>query len=302
MINSVSLKNTCRKYCTETNAKEAMSEGVIRDFLTVPGITGIAVFGERSDPFFYSLDPAFGAVQQETLSQGVLQVVETIPESFEAFEFRFSDFIVQLHRLGNPQQGNGVLLVVAHHSLLQENWVSQVTNLKRLFAQDWQDTLSLLQATISSEDCSAVPTMLQPTRIASPASPQPPTALLPKTLKEASHSPIPPPTLSSYLSALSAVCTFATQYLGVPVIVNYLKSTRPTATWLQDIQIDRAANLTFTGEPSKLEAPLTPEEHQILREWSHAFLRRCSHVVRNFAILVEQEALNTNQKIVLLGE
>jgi hypothetical protein len=86
----------------------------------------------------------------------------------------------------------------------------------------------------------------------------------------------------------------------MPVIVNYLKSCRPES--VQQIQVERSADFIVLGEPSALEAPLTPEDHRLLRDWSQAYIRRCSHVVRNFATLVEQEALTVNQKTLLFGE
>jgi hypothetical protein len=232
-----------------------MSEGVIRDFLTLPGIAGVAVFAGRSDPFFYSVDAAFGSVQKETLSQGILQVVETIPESFETFEFRFSEFWVQLHRMRSTL----VLLVVANGSLSQENYAPSLIAFKQVLEQDAQAAIALLRA-IQTE--------------------------------------VPMPTADEVLKGLNSLCSFTAQYLGTPVIVNYLKSSRPDR--LQDFQVDRAAQVTFAGEPSKLEQPLSEEEHQLLREWTLAFIRRCSLVVRDFATLVEQDALNPNQKVLLL--
>ncbi len=242
-----------------------MSEGVIRDFLTLPGIAGVAVFAGRSDPFFYNVDSAFGAVQKETLSQGILQVVETIPESFETFEFQFSEFWVQLHRLRSAL----VLLVVANDSLSQENYAPRLEALKQIIAQDYQTVINVLKE-IEVE--------------------------------------APAPTIGEILEVLNLLCSFTAQYLGTPVIVNYLKSSRPDSQpsalrkedWLQDFQVSRAAQVTFVGEPAELEQSLSEAEHQLLREWAMGFIHRCSLVVRDFATLVEQNALDPKQKVLLL--
>lgn len=125
------------------------------------------------------------------------------------------------------------------------------------------------------------------------------------------------PTLKDFLNALNQLCDFTTQYLGAPVIVNYLKSSRPDVEWLHQFQIERFAKrnsegisstksegspqIIFLGELSKTEQPLTEQELDCLRHWTTAFVRRCSLVVRDFDALIEQKALSDVQKALLFS-
>ncbi len=110
--------------------------------------------------------------------------------------------------------------------------------------------------------------------------------------------PQPPSvTLQEVLAALNHLSKFTTQYLGVPVIVNYLKSTRPDGEWGQQFQIDRAAHISFSGDESDIS--LSAEQQQWIQDWIAAFIRRCSQVLRDFAALVEK-ALNPQQAALLL--
>ncbi len=98
-----------------------MKQEEIKDFLNLPGIVGIALMdgrpvagnSERSQPFFGGIDQAFDLQQKEALSKGVLQVIETIPEGFESFEFQFSAYQVYIYKLVFGR----VLLVLARQTL-----------------------------------------------------------------------------------------------------------------------------------------------------------------------------------------
>ncbi len=97
-----------------------MNQEVIRDFLNVPGIVGIALLSGHSEPVFYRNDSTFACGQPELLSQGILQVVETIPAEYEALEFRFSQHQIVLHRL--PR--NLIVLIIKDNSRIDEQWLS----------------------------------------------------------------------------------------------------------------------------------------------------------------------------------
>ncbi len=64
-----------------------MNTKYIEDFLTVPGITGIALLREQTPLVFYGNHSGFNACEKANLFQGILQVVETIPPEFERIKF-----------------------------------------------------------------------------------------------------------------------------------------------------------------------------------------------------------------------
>jgi hypothetical protein len=100
---------------------------------------------------------------------------------------------------------------------------------------------------------------------------------------------------------LNHLSQFTTSYLGTHVIVNYWKSTRPQHEWLNQFEIDRSAHFTFSGSPQEAQKSLSLEEQQWIREWVAAFTKRCALVIRDFPNLVEQKALNEEQKAMLLN-
>jgi hypothetical protein len=266
-----------------------MHERVIRDFLNLPGIAGIALINERSSrdlqgelyPFFYSLDLAFECLQKESLSQGILQVLETIPNGFESFEFCFSTYHIQLHRLRSTL----VLLVVAR-DVSDERYSIRLEGLKILICEDLDGTLTALHA--FSVRCHSE-TLPQPNNNVDLFSPS---CLL-------SSSAASFPSLGEVVTSLNDLCRFAREYLGTAVIVNYLRSSRPDVEWLQQFAIDRNAQIHFSGGVSTLERAITLEEQQWIQEWVALFIRRCSRPVRNFGALVEQTALSDTQRSLL---
>ncbi|MGG6269787.1 hypothetical protein ACQ4M3_30510 [Leptolyngbya sp. AN03gr2] len=233
-----------------------MSQEVIRDFLNLPGIVGIALLSGQSQPVFYSHDPAFSQGQPELLSQGILQVVETIPPEYETLEFRFAKNQIALHRLSR----NFIILVIKDESQLDEKFTGAFQNLRSWIEQDPKTAIEQFQT---------LPT-------------------------------VPLPTLKDLIEAFNQLSQFTTRYLGIAVITNYLKSSRPAIEWMEQFQVNRSGQITLIGEPSELEQSVSVQEQEWFRHWVAQFIRRCSQAVRDYAALVEQNALTDTQKALLL--
>lgn len=245
-----------------------MKQEGIRDFLNLPGIVGVALMDGRSRPFFGDIAQTFNLQQKEALAQGVLQVIETIPESFESFEFQFSDYQVYIYKLGFGR----VLLVLARQTLDDSDYLQRIEVVREAIRADFEGAIATLSLLTADQ------TLDKPIE---KSQPQPSSA-----------------TLQDVLAALNHLSKFTTQYLGVPVIVNYLKSTRPDQEWVHQFQIDRAGHISFSGDES--DSSLSAKQQQWIQDWVAAFIRRCSQVIRNFAALVEQ-ALNPQQAAFLLS-
>ncbi|MCY7272591.1 MAG: hypothetical protein LH702_02295 [Phormidesmis sp. CAN_BIN44] len=247
-----------------------MKQEGIRDFLNLPGIVGVALMDGQSQPFFADIDRAFNLQQKEALSQGVLQVIETIPEGFESFEFQFSAYQVYIYKLVFGR----VLLVLARQTLDYSDYLQKIEFVQEAIRADFEGAIATLRTLTVSQH---------------------PSKPIEKPQPQSSSA-----TLQDVLAALNHLSRFTAQYLGIPVIVNYLKSTRPDQEWLQQFQIDRAAHISFSSTESDMTQPLSDEQQQWIRDWMAAFIRRCSQAVRDFATIVEQKALNPQQKALLL--
>ena len=233
-----------------------MNQEVIRDFLNVPGVVGIALLSGHSEPVFYSNNSAFALRQQELLAQSILQVIETIPAEYEVLEFCFAENQIMLYRL--PRKI--IVLVIKNDSCVMEK-----------FAEAFQVVRSWLEK--------------------NSATPFEPFQPLPT---------VQSPALKDLIDALNHLSQFTTNYLGVAVIVNYLKASCPTTEWMAQFQVARSGQVSFLGELSELEQAVSVQEHEWFRAWVEQFIRRCSHAVRNYAVLVEQKALTDTQKALLL--
>ncbi len=246
-----------------------MKQEGIRDFLNLPGIVGVALMDEQSQLFSGDINEAFNLPQKEALSQGILQVIETIPEGFESFEFQFSAYQVYIYKL----EVGRVLLVLARQNLDYSDYLQRIEFIRETIRANFEGTIATLRRLTVNQ-----------------------------TLGEPIEKPQPQlssATLQDVLAALNHLSRFTTQYLGIPVIVNYLKSTRPDQEWLQQFQVDRAAHISFSSTDGMAQS-LSDEQQQWIRDWTAAFIRRCSKVVRDFATIVEQKALNPQQIALLL--
>jgi hypothetical protein len=90
-----------------------MNREVIQDFLNLPGIVGVALTNRRMRPYFQGLNANLDERQQQALAQGILQVLENMPEGFDAFEFYFAGNIVFIYKLAHSL----VLLVLTDQYL-----------------------------------------------------------------------------------------------------------------------------------------------------------------------------------------
>ena len=296
-----------------------MKREVIQDFLNLPGIAGVALMDGRSRPYFCGIDQALNFQQKEALAQGILQVVETIPDSFDVFEFQFAEHQVRLYRLDRGM----VLLVLTHQRLVRADYLSTITQLKAVLKEDIPNaiaTFRLLAGNVTLTGLhyrkqSAASTTTPGAAIVQSEKPKAVAATPLADIPLANISPVPflpepsPPsaktpdaaTLAEAIAALNHLSQFTTQYLGTHVIANYWKATRPPSDWLATVQIDRTAQFTVTGAPPQAAtAPLTAPERRWLQEWVIAFIKRCSQIMRDFPAIVEQKALNDQQKALLL--
>ncbi len=147
---------------------------------------------------------------------------------------------------------------------------------------------------VTSPDRSASPSA---NGAATPKSPAP--AASPKPLPSPSPSPAPL-TLADAIHALNYVSQFTKQYLGATVVSNYWRSSRPSAEWLAHLEVDRSGQWTLTGLNPK--TVLTSEQQSWIKQWMAAFSKRCSIVIRDFPILLQQSDLGDRLKGVLLPE
>ena len=114
-----------------------MSREVIQDFLNLAGVVGVSLTNRRMRPYFYGLDAVLDRTKQ-ALGQGVLQVIEHVPEGFESFEFCFAGHAVYIYKLTHGL----VLLVLTDSDLKLIDYSRGITKIKHLLETDTYNTVA----------------------------------------------------------------------------------------------------------------------------------------------------------------
>ncbi|MDX2241916.1 MAG: hypothetical protein NW224_14620 [Leptolyngbyaceae cyanobacterium bins.302] len=306
-----------------------MKQEVILDFLNLPGIAGVALMDRRSRPCFCGIDQTLNFQQKEALTQGILQVFETIPDEFESFEFHFGGHQVYIYKLDRGI----ILLVLTQGNLVYSDYLKTIKNLKATIREDIPNAIATFRLIASTVNLPGITTTrrtstqrtqrteITPSSKEIPAPNSVPPANQVPVINTAPAPPSPKPpldtstngstpavspakaaNLNEAIVALNTLSQFTTQYLGTHVIANYWKATRPQQEWISQFQVDRTAQISLmNATPQQLQTLLTPDQQAWLQEWVANFIKRCSQVIRDFPTLIQQKALTDEQKKLLWG-
>jgi hypothetical protein len=272
-----------------------MSREVIQDFLNSAGVVGISLTTRRMRPYFYGLDAVLARTKQ-ALGQGVLQVIENVPEGFESFEFNFAGHIVFIYKLTHGL----VLLVLTDSDLKLVDYSLGITKIKHLIETDTYNTVAhfkLLLGSItqhslpSSSNVKTDPNSNKPIATNNPTQITSPTKLVSAKTDPQEYK------LDELLVALNKLSQFTTQYLGKVVVTNYWKSSRPTSAWLAEFEIDRSGQISH---PKQASITCDPKQIQQIQSWVSDYVKRCKKVIRNFDQMLEKDCLDSRQRQILL--
>jgi hypothetical protein len=257
-----------------------MNQEAIQNFLNLPGLGGVALLNGRSRPYFHGFRQSLNANQRQALAQGMQQVVDTTPADFESFEFCFSEHRIFVYRLDYGM----TLLVIMQPNHVQADYYARIEEVKVILKGASDRAIATFQTLAAQSVPPNHPSLL--TQI-------PVTFIQP-----------PDPTLSlkEALTALNQFSKLAAQYLGTIVVTNYWKSSRPEADWLKLFQVERSAEVIFSGQAAATSLALTLEQHELLQAWVADFIKRCSKVIRDFPKRVRKMPLSDRQKTILPPE
>jgi hypothetical protein len=278
----------------------------------------------RSRPYFFGLDQTLNFQQKEALAQGIQQVIETTPAGFESFEFQFSNYSVYIYKL---DQGT-ILLVLTNENLQPSGYRDAIQQLKLSLQDDITKavaTFRLLAGSISlsgqnywgksangdgagtttgktSQSSRSSRSAAESTTAPTSNSTNSTSSTGRQTNTGRQTAPTPgEPNLSEVLSALNHLSQFACQYLGKAVVTNYWKSSRPDLDWLNIFQVERTSKVSLDADAgASPQATVTAEQQQWVKTWVAAFIARCAKVIRDFPVLVEQQALSDRERQILL--
>lgn len=278
-----------------------MKREVVQDFLNLPGIAGVALIDGRSRPYFFGMDTTLNFRQKEALAQGIQQVIETTPSDFKFFEFQFIRHQIYIYKL----EHSITLLVLTREGLVYSTFVQAIEQIKVELQGDFASaiaTFRLLAGTSTTQPLNPGISTSENRIAAAPVRPVPVEAV-PATPKLDSIDPASPDpiALKEALTALNHISEFTRQYLGAIVVANTWKSSRPSIEWLQQFAIDRSGKITLAETASDAAQTLiSSEQQQWLQQWTAAFTKRCSIVLKDFPILLQHVVLDDRSKAILL--
>ena len=312
-----------------------MKQEVIQDFLNLPGIEGLALMDGRSRPYFCGVDQGLNFQQKQALVQGIQQVIDTTPATYQFFQFQFGNHQIYVHKLDHGL----ILLVMTANDLqystyqqnltpltdeLQSDFPSAIANFRLVAGQtnlglSYHPSPRATGGSSTSSNESLTPLDPEPSPPSShvslkssssssstqqPSSPalQSTAAQLPSPQEQPSETAQQAVTLDEFLHAISDLLHLSAEYLGKTMITSYWKSSRPPIEWLNHFDVNRSGQLTIAPDRQvQGTQPLTPEQQQWLREWVNAFIQKCARIIRDFPKIVLYLELDKRQKNLLFS-
>lgn len=104
--------------------------------------------------------------------------------------------------------------------------------------------------------------------------------------------------IEDLVSALNQLSKFSNSFLGATLTLKNWQSTRPNFDWLDNFQINRSTEMTFSGVVTESANAL---QLQWIQEWVTAFINQSSQFIRDFSTITEQKRIGELQESILLN-
>ncbi|MDX2270877.1 MAG: hypothetical protein NW237_02870 [Cyanobacteriota bacterium] len=259
-----------------------MEKETLDSFLSIQGVTGVALLGRKSRPYFYRSFQDLGKRQQDALIQGLFQVLDSMPPGFDFFDFQFAQQRVFVY----PINAEWALLVSVDDSLILPVYNLAINKVRADLLQDTNRGLTTFRLLASQLETSGATSGSSPAGDPFPAAD---TALQ----------------VQDMVKAMNHLSQITTGYLGKAVIVNYWKAARQDviaaqasyAPFLEQFQVERTAEIHYSGDQQQLGTV----QERVLQAWVAAFVKRCQEVIRNFGYLLKSSSLTPEDWRALTG-
>lgn len=245
-----------------------MEKETLDSFLSIRGVMGVALLSRTGRPFFYRSFQDLDSRQQQALTEGLFQVLQTMPPGLDYFDFQFAEQRVFVYPLG-PEWA---LLVAVNDELVMPVYTLAVNRLRAELQQDTPKGLATFRLLTSQAEAG-------------------------RNATQPSSAPTAGPRMEMdvFVQSLNRLCQITTGYLGKAVIVNYWKAARQEvverqgsqAEWLNQFEIERSGQIHYRGSLKELDE----SQQRVLRDWVLAFFRRCEEVIHDFRNLIKSTEL-----------
>lgn len=104
--------------------------------------------------------------------------------------------------------------------------------------------------------------------------------------------------IEDLIIALNQLSKLSNNLLGATLTLKNWQSTRPNFDWLDNFQINRSTEMTFSGVVTE---SVTAFQLQWIQEWVTAFINQGSQFIRDFSTIIEQKRIGELQGGILLS-
>ena len=238
-----------------------MYQESIEDFLSIPGVLGVSLIRQQclqqsvppqaSQLYLYTKDITLDENKKQLLTQDIKQNIAKVSERIDFFKFRIAEHYACTYKLNS----DFTLLVLTSTDIAAVQLRPLAAKqLKARLQQDIDATIATFKFLTQSSQHTAV-----------------------GGLEDAGNyqNQSLDITVEDLLKALDCLSQFSSDYIGKKIVTNYWQSTRPSFEWLDNFHLNHAAKIEFSG----VIKPITALQHQWLKDWTAAFIKKCSQII-----------------------
>lgn len=255
---------------------------VVNNFLKLPGVIGLGIFLVQGQvkPYLHFKEQ-LSREEKLSLTQSITRMVEHLlktPEKLEFFEFPIRGSYAYTYNI-NPN----VTLVVLSLKDLPALKLLAAKHLQNALKENIDNTILTFQ--LLSKDYSKYISI-------SPVI----TAATSKLNSQVANVNLEENTIKKFLDAINHISKFTTSYLGLELTRNCWKLTRPNFEGVEEFEISYSAEITFSGQVTECISNL---QNYWLKEWTAAFIKHSSKIIKDLPILLELKCLSEQEKRIL---
>lgn len=255
-----------------------MNQQIIQDFWNLPGVLGVALIQEEEKPYFYVKERIVDWEKQALIKMISPNIAKT-SKRIDFFEFQVMGYHAYAYKLNS-----NLTLVVLTPSEMVAVKLMAANNLKIALLEDFETAIVTLELLPKNNQRNQVVSIAKTAKL--------------EAEKASFNTPLEiKATTEELLNALNHLSKFTSNYIGSKLTANYWQSTRPNFKWLENFQINHSAKIAFSGD---LAEPASAVQHLWVKEWTAAFIKRCSQIVQDLPTMIEQKGLDEQQKRLLL--
>ncbi|PZD73543.1 hypothetical protein C1752_02142 [Acaryochloris thomasi RCC1774] len=246
-----------------------MHSDIIREALKLTSVVGVALLQQNAVPYFCAKDQYLNGQQQQTLACLIGNIIDSTASGRTAFEFQVMEYYAYAYPL--KLQVNFVILARQPD-----------VRIKLLGVQQWQS--------VTEDNTEQFIDFFKAVEQES--------ELKRKQDVEVTQAPPSQPadatgTIEALLQRLNSLSQSVSKFLGPQLTASYWKASRPKYTWIENFEVNHLAEFTFTGNTQALA---TPVNHLCIRQWTHAFMYRCSQIIQDLPQKVAQHQASLGQE------